>query len=163
LDITVSDYFVITVHRPENTDNIENLRSIIGALKRLERKVVFPVHPRTEKYFKKYGFWEKIPSNVIVTKPLGYPDMLHLMNNADKIITDSGGVQKEAYMPGKPCITLRENTEWVETVDAGWNVLVGADEDKIVEAVDHFEFSNSRIPLYGENASKKIVEIINTA
>jgi len=161
LDLNVNEYFVITVHRPGNTDNKENLRSIIEALKRLERKVVFPVHPRTEKYLKEYGFWEKMPSNVIMIKPLGYPDMLHLMNNADKILTDSGGIQKEACMLGKPCITLRDNTEWVETVDAGWNVLVGADMEKIVDAVNHFKFSKSRIPLYGENASKKIVEIID--
>ncbi len=160
LDLTVNEYFVITVHRPGNTDNKENLRRIIEALKRLERKVIFPVHPRTEKYLKEYGFWEKMPSNVIMIKPLGYLDMLHLMNNAEKILTDSGGVQKEAYMLGKPCITLRENTEWVETVDAGWNVLVGADEEKIVDAVDHFKFSKSRIPLYGENVCKKIVDII---
>ncbi|MCG2736017.1 MAG: UDP-N-acetylglucosamine 2-epimerase (non-hydrolyzing) [Candidatus Methanoperedenaceae archaeon] len=161
LDLKVNEYFVITVHRPGNTDNKENLRSIIEALKRLEGKVVFPVHPRTEKYLKEYGFWEKMPSNVIMIKPLGYLDMLHLMNNADKILTDSGGIQKEAYMLGKPCITLRENTEWVETVDAGWNVLVGADEEMIVDAVNHFDFSKRRIPLYGENVCKKIVEIIN--
>ena len=161
LDLNVNEYFVITVHRPGNTDNKENLRSIIEALKRFERKVVFPVHPRTEKYLKEYGFWEKMPSNVIVTKPLGYLDMLHLMNNAEKILTDSGGIQKEAYMLGKPCITLRENTEWVETVDAGWNVLVGADMEKIVKAVEDQRVPDGRPLLYGENVCEKIAGIIN--
>lgn len=162
LGLNVNEYYVITVHRPANTDYKENMKSIIEALRMLKMKVVFPVHPRTEKYLKEYGFWEKMPSNVILIKPLGYLDMLHLMNNAQKILTDSGGIQKEAYMLGKSCITLRENTEWVETVDAGGNVLVGADMEKIVDAVNHFKFSKSRIVLYGENVSRKIVEIINS-
>ena len=114
LDLKVSEYFVLTVHRPGNTNNKENMRSIIEAMKRLKSKVVFPVHPRTEKYLKEYGFWDKMPSNVIAIKPLGYLDMLKLINNAGKILTDSGGIQKEAYMLGKPCITLRENTEWMK-------------------------------------------------
>jgi UDP-N-acetylglucosamine 2-epimerase (non-hydrolysing) len=161
LDLNVNEYFVITVHRPGNTDNKDNLRSIIEALKTLKRKVVFPVHPRTEKYLKEYGFWEKMPSNVIMIKPLGYLDMLHLMNNADKILTDSGGIQKEAYMLGKPCITLRENTEWVETVDAGWNVLVGADMEKIMKAVVDQRVPDGRPLLYGENVCEQIAGIIN--
>lgn len=162
LNLNVGEYFVLTVHRSGNTDNKENMRGIIDALERIKSKVVFPVHPRTEKYLKEYGFWDKMPSNVIAIKPLGYLDVLKLMNNAGKILTDSGGIQKEAYMFGKPCITLRENTEWNETVDLGWNVLVGTDMDKIVGAVENFKFSENRIPLYGENVSEKIVEIINS-
>ena len=78
---------------------------------------------------------ERLPANIIVTEPLGYLDMLKLMRHASKILTDSGGIQKEAYLLGVPCITLRENTEWVETVEEGWNVLVGADYDKIVNTI----------------------------
>lgn len=162
LKLNINDYFVVTIHRPGNTDNKENLRNIIEALERLGIKIVFPVHPRTEKYLKEYGFWENMPPNVIVTKPLGYLDMLHLMNNANKILTDSGGIQKEAYMLGKPCVTLRKNTEWTETVDAGWNVLVGANTEKIVDAANSFKVPNKRIPFYGENVCEKIAKIINS-
>lgn len=161
LNIGVNEYIVTTIHRPSNTDNKENLKNIMEALERLNMKVVFPVHSRTEKYLKEYGYWEKIPSNIIIINPLGYLDMLQLMSNACKILTDSGGIQKEAYMLGKPCITLRESTEWVETIDSGWNVLVGANTEKIVEAVNGFEVPSTRIPLYGEDVCKKIAEIIN--
>jgi UDP-GlcNAc3NAcA epimerase len=104
------------------TDSIDNMRSIIEALGDSGMPVVFPVHPRTEKFLQEYGLLERMPGNVRLIKPLGYPDMLMLMANARKILTDSGGIQKEAYMLGVPCVTLRENTEWMETLEGGWNV-----------------------------------------
>ncbi|HDM76663.1 MAG TPA: UDP-N-acetylglucosamine 2-epimerase (non-hydrolyzing), partial [Deltaproteobacteria bacterium] len=123
LDLKSKDYFLATVHRAENTDNPERLRSIVEALCEIEN-LVFPCHPRTEKFLRKYGLWEKVEKSITVIKPVGYLDMLVLEKNARKVITDSGGVQKEAYIFKVPCVTLRETTEWVETVEDGWNVLV---------------------------------------
>lgn len=109
LELEERKYLVTTVHRPGNTDSIDNMRSIIEALGESGMPVVFPVHPRTEKFLQEYGLL--MPANVRLIKPLGYLDMLMLMANARKILTDSGGVLKEAYMLGVPCITLRENTD----------------------------------------------------
>jgi UDP-N-acetylglucosamine 2-epimerase (non-hydrolysing) len=108
---------------------------IIEALGEAGRIAVFPVHPRTEKYLVEYRLPERMPGNEKVVPPIGYLDMLMLMNRAEKILTDFGGIQKEAYILRVPCITLRENTEWLETLEGGWNVLVGADRDKIIRAV----------------------------
>ena len=138
----------MTVHRPSNTDNKKHMQSILSALDRSGKTVVFPVHPRTQKYLKEYGLWDWMPKNIICVDPLGYLDMLNLLSKADKVLTDSGGVQKEAYLSGIPCITLRENTEWVETVEDGWNVLVGADEEKIYSALSDFLPSSSQRDLF---------------
>jgi len=103
-----------------------------------------------------------VPENVIATTPLGYLDMLHAMACAGKVLTDSGGVQKEAYLLGVPCITLRDTTEWVETVRDGWNVLAGADREKIVDAVRHFSPGRERSMPFGEvGASGRIAAIIS--
>ncbi len=148
------DYLAVTVHRPSNTDSRESMAAILGALGEAGRPVVFPVHPRTRKFLGEYGLLGKIPGNVILTEPLGYLDMIRLMAHAEKILTDSGGIQKEAYLLGVPCITLRENTEWVETVESGWNVLVGAKRDRILDAVRHFSPLARQKNLFGEgNAS----------
>jgi len=128
-------YLAVTIHRPGNTDNKQHMANIINALGESGEDVVFPAHPRTVKYLKNNGLLNNIPSNVKIIEPLGYLDMLLLMGSADKIITDSGGVQKEAYMLKVPCITLRDNTEWVETIETGWNVLVGASKERILEAI----------------------------
>ncbi|MCZ7381959.1 MAG: UDP-N-acetylglucosamine 2-epimerase (non-hydrolyzing) [Candidatus Methanoperedens sp.] len=153
------EYLVITVHRPSNTDSRENMTNIIEALGESGLPVVFPVHPRTEKYLKEYGLI--MPGNVKLVKPLGYLDMLRLMANAGKILTDSGGIQKEAYMLGVPCITLRENTEWAETLEEGWNVLVGADKRKIIEAVlGKWSISTQRKIFGSKKASKRIMKIL---
>jgi len=155
------EYLVITVHRPSNTDSPENMTAILGALAEAGRPVVFPVHPRTRKCLSEYGLLAGMPENVRVVEPLGYLDMLRLMAHAKKILTDSGGVQKEAYLLGVPCITLRENTEWVETVEAGWNVLVGAGRERIVDAVRHFSPGSRQKSVFGNgNASLLIKEIL---
>ncbi|KAF5084141.1 UDP-2,3-diacetamido-2,3-dideoxy-D-glucuronate 2-epimerase [anaerobic digester metagenome] len=154
-------YLAVTVHRPSNTDDRENLAAILGALGEAERPVVFPVHPRTRKCLAGYGLLTKMPENVRLIEPLGYLDMLRLIGHAEKILTDSGGIQKEAYMLGVPCITLRENTEWVETVEAGWNVLVGAGREKIVDAIRHFSPGSRQMGVFGNgNASVLIGEIL---
>lgn len=135
------EYYLVTVHRAENTDDAERLKNIVSSLCELDN-VVFPCHPRTEKRLKELGLWEKLRRSVNVIKPVGYLDMLVLEKNARKIITDSGGVQKEAYILKVPCITLRNETEWIETVEDGWNVIVGADKEKILKAVKEFEPRN---------------------
>lgn len=161
LELEYGKYLVITVHRPGNTDSKENMSNIIGALEESGKRVVFPVHPRTGKFLREYGMWDNMPANVVVIEPVGYIDMLKLMSGAGKILTDSGGMQKEAYVLGVPCITLRENTEWVETLDGGWNVLVGADKGRIIKALNKFELESKQKYMFGiGDASKRIKEII---
>ncbi|MCK9298376.1 MAG: UDP-N-acetylglucosamine 2-epimerase (non-hydrolyzing) [Methanoculleus sp.] len=155
-------YLVVTVHRPSNTDSQENMVAILGALGEAGNPVVFPVHPRTRKCLGEHGLLAEMPENTIrAVEPLGYLDMIRLMAHAEKILTDSGGVQKEAYMLGVPCITLRENTEWVETVEAGWNVLVGAEREKIADAIHSFSPASRQEGLFGSgDASVRIREIL---
>lgn len=161
LGLTSKEYMVATVHRPSNTDSLENLSSIVKALSTTSWPIVFPVHPRTEKCLKQYSLWEKLDNNVKIIPPAGYLEMLKLMAHARKILTDSGGVQKEAYMLGVPCITLRENTEWIETVEGGWNVLVGANYEKIKGAILNFEGAELKGDIFGTgHACVNICEIL---
>ncbi len=161
LGLEKQKYLVTTVHRPGNTDRIDNMRSIIEALSDSGMSVVFPVHPRTEKFLHEYGLIERMPGNVKLIKPLGYLDMLMLMANARKILTDSGGIQKEAYMLGVPCITLRENTEWVETLERGWNVLVGADKGEIIKAISDLAPMGTQRNIFGNSsASERILDVL---
>ncbi|MDG6244976.1 MAG: UDP-N-acetylglucosamine 2-epimerase (non-hydrolyzing) [Methanolobus sp.] len=162
LNLVPKEFMVATVHRPSNTDSIDNLTSIVKAFIDVDETIVFPVHPRTEKYLKEYALWDKLCQHVKVIHPLGYLDMLKLMSNAKKILTDSGGVQKEAYMLAVPCVTMRENTEWVETVQDGWNVLTGADHEKIVSAIEVFRASKVRNEIFGSGkVSIKICDLLN--
>lgn len=164
LKLKGNDYLLATIHRASNTDSKKNLENIMNAFLKIDKKIVLPVHPRTMKYFEKYGLLGKIhdSKNIILIDPVGYLDFLNLERNASKILTDSGGVQKEAYFLKIPCITLRENTEWVETVDDGWNTLVGANTGKIVEAANNFEPDREQRNVFGDgNASRKIVEMID--
>ena len=130
VDLPATGYFLATVHRASNTDDPVALRAIMAAFALLEAPVIFPAHPRTRKKFAEYGIAPA--ANVSVVEPLPYFDMLAALAGARAVLTDSGGVQKEAYILKVPCVTLRENTEWVETLEDGWNVLVGADADRIV-------------------------------
>lgn len=158
LGLESKNYLLVTVHRQSNTDSESNLTNIIEACLEISDRIIFPVHPRTEKYLKTYGVYDKLKEKVLVTKPQGYLDFLKLMNHAKKILTDSGGIQKEAYILGVPCITLRHNTEWVETVEDGWNVLVGVDKKRIVEMAHGFEPRTKRRNVYGESVSVKIAQ-----
>lgn len=153
------EYYLATIHRAENTDDFNRLKSIVDAFCEIEN-LVFPCHPRTEKCLKDSGLWNRLVNSVMVIKPVGYLDMLMLLSNAERILTDSGGMQKEAYILRVPCITLRENTEWVETVEDGWNKLVGVDKEKIVEAVNEPEPEKKQRDVFGSYASGRIVEII---
>jgi len=163
LNLKTKGYIVATVHRAGNTDNKENLLNIINAFIISKEKIVFPVHPRTEKFMKRYGIYDQLKnSSVIATKPLSYMDMIFIEKNAKKILTDSGGIQKEAYFFKVPCITLRNTTEWVETVNDGWNILTGADKSKILKAIMNFNPKGKQNEKYGDgNASRNIVNIIN--
>ncbi|ESU34214.1 UDP-N-acetylglucosamine 2-epimerase [Bacillus sp. 17376] len=153
-------YHLITIHRAENTDNLENMQNILEAFSKIDDVKVWPIHPRTKHKLESYGIkLEEIP-NLKVIDPVGYLDMLTLEASAKKIITDSGGVQKEAYFMKVPCVTVREQTEWVETLEEDANILVGTSVDKILEAV-----SKDVNPMYREifgdgHASEKIVELL---
>lgn len=165
LELRPKEYTLATVHRAENTDNRKNLESIIDAFIESNKLIVFPAHPRTQKYLKTYGLMKKIEkaTNILLIPPVGYLDMLVLEENARKILTDSGGVQKEAYFLKIPCITLRDRTEWVETVEDGWNILVGADKKEIVRAIEEFEPTGETYSYrFGKgDAHKKITEILS--
>ncbi len=164
LEIEKDGYSVATVHRANNTNNKGSLTNIVNAFVGTDEKIVFPVHPRTKKYLKKYNLFDKLEtsSNVIVISPISYLDMLMLERHARKIITDSGGMEKEAYFLKKPCITLKESTCWVETVSDGWNKLVGTDTKKIINAIDNFSPKTAQNNYYGNgNASRKIKMIFD--
>lgn len=160
LGVQPRGYLLVTLHRPYNTDVPENLGKILGALADTGETVVFPVHPRTRsKIGALNGAWGAIADNVKMIEPVGYLDMLMLEQHARMILTDSGGMQKEAYFSGVPCVTLRPETEWVETVNAGWNVLAGAEPDRIVGAVTRHEWPTGTPPqVFGDGrAAQKIV------
>jgi UDP-N-acetylglucosamine 2-epimerase len=160
LGIEPHGYSMVTVHRPENTDRAEHLRSIMAALGALQEQFIFPCHPRTARCMAAIGLDEAVPPNVRIIPPVGFLDMLTLEHNARVILTDSGGIQKEAYLLGVPCITLRKNTEWMETVESGSNVLTGADTAAIIRAVRNPPRPNGRPALARVGASRRITEII---
>lgn len=147
-------YLLATVHRAVNTDHPENLIQILKALAALEEKVIFPLHPRTRQKIIEYGFSNQLSSHICFIEPVGYLDMLVLEKNARLILTDSGGVQKEAFIFGVPCLTLRAETEWVETVTSGWNLLVGTETSRILKGVHH-SFPDHGAPprLFGDGHS----------
>ncbi len=164
LGLKPKGYLLTTIHRAENTDNPENLESILAAFSQLEQPLVLPLHPRTRKRITQLDLMGLLEndSNLKVIDPVSYLDMLVLEKNAEKILTDSGGIQKEAYWLKVPCITLRRETEWPETVETGWNKLVGADTEAILCFADEQFFEeNQQIDLYGDgNASERILEIL---
>ncbi len=157
----IEDFFLITLHRAENTDNCNRLTSIVDALNSLEGKTgILPLHPRTKKMLEKWGL--SLNDHIEVIEPVGYLDMIRLESSCEFILTDSGGVQKEAYFFNKPCITLRDQTEWIETVNAGCNILVGAEKEKIIEAINNFPKEDKKfLNLYGDgDTGKKIMELL---
>lgn len=154
-------YALATVHRAANTDNPKCMKAILDGLGSLPTKVIFPAHPRTRKMIRESDL--SVSTNVVMIEPVSHFDVLVLQENADCILTDSGGMQKEAYLLGVRCITLREETEWVETVDSGWNKLVGVDAKAIQNTFDTWHPSGARPVLYGNgNAAGEICQILNT-
>ena len=156
-DLT-SDYILSTIHRAENTDDVNRLRSIIESLNKINEtfQVVLPLHPRTKKIIEE----NSIKINFKIIEPVGYLEMVWLIDNSSLVMTDSGGLQKEAFFFKKPCITLRDETEWVELINNNFNILVGADNKRIINAFENHIFNEDfTLNLYGGgNASKKIVK-----
>ena len=161
LKLKQKEYILLTLHRPYNVDNIHKLQNIFSALKQTKKIIVLPVHPRSRKMIESTN--TIIPENISIIEPLGYLDFIFLQKHSEKIITDSGGIQKEAYLNGIPCITIRPETEWIETVKAGWNVLVGDKKDQLIENCLHFKPSHNRPRYFGDgNSSKKIISILES-
>lgn len=161
--LEAKNYHLITIHRAENTDDLQNMKNILEAFSQIEETKVWPIHPRTKNKLLSYGLQlDKIP-NLKVIEPVGYLDMLTLEANAKKIITDSGGVQKEAYFMNVPCVTVREQTEWVETLEGDANILTGTDTSKILQAVQK-QVKPDYKKVFGDGkASEKIVQLITKA
>ncbi len=159
LSLEGSSFILVTLHRPANVDDLRSLASILAALSQLEERVVFPVHPRARSSLIDMGYTPA--PNLTLVDPVGYLDMLLLEMNARRIVTDSGGVQKEAYILGVPCVTCRPETEWTETVDSGWNTLAGGDPEEILDAVLRTPPSGERPPVFGDGrAAERIAELL---
>ncbi len=160
LELVSVNYSLVTVHRAANTDDPSRLTNIVKALSQVGEIVVFPVHPRTRGALQKLDV--QFGDNVLLIEPVGYYDMLVLEENARIIATDSGGVQREAYFLSKPCLTLREETEWTETVRVGWNKLVGVNEEKILSEWKNFMPPVEQPPIFGDGtAGEKIANILS--
>ena len=158
-EIQKSGFVLVTIHRAENTDDDKKLSEIINALNRLPINIILPLHPRTRKIIADRAY--KLNSNIKLIEPVGYFEMLELEQNCDLILTDSGGVQKEAYFMRKPCITLRDQTEWVETVESGWNVLAGTSSKSILDNFNNYIKPLSSPDYFGNgNAGDEILNIL---
>lgn len=157
--LKIDDNFILcTIHRAENTDDEKRLRDIFEALEEiaLEKQIILPLHPRTKKMIENLGL--KL-ENLTIIEPIGYLEMVWLIDNCMLVMTDSGGLQKEAFFFHKPCITLRDETEWVELVEHNFNILVGADKEKILDTYQRHQFNQDfNLDFYGMGkASEKIV------
>jgi UDP-N-acetylglucosamine 2-epimerase len=162
LGLREKQFLLATIHRAENSDSPDRLSRVMSALGQIGEVVLVPLHPRTKKALASLSL--RLADTVRLIEPLGYLDMLRLQSAARIVLTDSGGVQKEACWLGVPCVTLREQTEWVETVRAGWNVLAGTDPERITAAVRSLRPSGAPPSLYGDgHAAERIVEVLRAA
>jgi UDP-N-acetylglucosamine 2-epimerase len=167
LSLKSRSYLLLTMHRAENTSSEDYFIQLLNAFESLlDKTIVFPMHPRTKKMFKTFGLLDRLLkcSNVRTLLPVGYIDFIALLQNASKVVTDSGGIQKEAYLLKVPCITMRNNTEWVETIKGRWNVLTGVDSKKIVEAVRRpYPSSKYSRSVFGNGRTSQIInELISS-
>jgi UDP-GlcNAc3NAcA epimerase len=156
------DYLVLTAHRAGNVDQAERLRSLLVVLEALPKPVIFPLHPRTRARMDAMGMLGRVQAigGLTLTEPLGYVEFAALVHGARAVVTDSGGVQKEAYLAEVPCVTLRANTEWVETVQSGWNTLVDLDAERALTALQRARPSEHP-ELYGDGkAAERCVRAI---
>ena len=159
--INENDFILMTIHRAENTDDPVRLKSIVNAVNCLtSRKFIFPAHPRTKKILEQQNL--SFASHVKMIEPVGYLEMIAYEASCSAVLTDSGGVQKEAFFFKKPCITIRDSTEWVELVDSGWNTLSGADAQKIIYTVNNIHIPDNHPSLYGDGkCAEMICSILN--
>ena len=157
----VNEWYLSTIHRAENTDSINKVREILNAFEKLDAPVIFPVHPRTKGLVKTLKERHRY-KNILFIEPVGYLDMLYFVKNAKKVITDSGGLQKETYILGTPCITVRDQTEWVETLVGNHNILAKPVAEDIVDKVMNTTIDyDKKESYYGAgNAAEKICELI---
>jgi len=153
------EYNLLTLHRNYNVDDPAILEHLLNGLGQLEEKVIFPVHPRTRKMLPASY---RLPGNIEMVEPQGYLDFIVLENYAKRILTDSGGIQKEAYILRKPCITLRTETEWVETVEEKWNLLINPTDDGIASKINNFSPPAEQNEVFGNNVTDKMIDIINS-
>ena len=164
LAITSKNYYLATIHRAETTDQPEQLANILRAFAQIEKPIILPLHPRTRKVIEASERLTELvreARTLHIIESVSYMDMLVLEKHAAAILTDSGGVQKEAYFHRTPCITMRQETEWTETINTGWNTLVGTDADKILQAVAHTAIPDTEISEYGTGkAALTIIDIL---
>ncbi len=161
-DIEAGEYLLLTAHRAGNVDDPRRLQMFVDVVAALPGRVIFPVHPRTRARLRETGLLERLQAleGVTLYEPLGYVRFSALVQNARAVLTDSGGVQKEAYLAGVPCITLRSNTEWVETVQSGWNTLVDLDIERVLSALAR-PIPQNHPQLYGDGkAAERCVAAI---
>lgn len=151
-------YNLLTLHRDYNVDDKSILEGILSQLGKLDEQIIFPIHPRTKKMLSSSY---QLPANIQLSDPIGYLDFIALENSAKRIITDSGGIQKEAYILKKPCITLRMETEWVETVKEKWNLLLSPTDQQIALKISSFKTPKEQAMIFGEDVTTKMLNIIN--
>lgn len=150
------EYNLLTLHRKENVDDPDVLRRVLDAIGKTTQSTIFLVHPRTAKMLSQFQI--KVPSRILLVEPVGYLDMLRLIQNCSLVLTDSGGLQKEAYFLGRPCITLRDETEWTELLDIGANTLVGTDSIRIAEALEAMKrLDGVQSGVYGEGQAAEAI------
>jgi UDP-GlcNAc3NAcA epimerase len=157
--LKAGQYFLSTIHREATTSSATELIALLDVLGRLDAPVILPMHPRTQACLNQVGFKPTAAGGLRIVDPVGYLEMVQLLLNARKVITDSGGLQKEAYWAGVPCITLMNETTWTETIDAGWNVLVGTDGPRIRAEAQTARPTTGRPEIYGApGAAARLVE-----
>ena len=162
IPVTEEEFILSTIHRVGNTDSPAKLKAITEALSNASLPVVLPIHPRTEKRLQEYDLWDQTTDAIEVIDPVGYIDFVQLLDSAERVATDSGGVQKEAFYLDTPCVTMRNETEWTETVECGWNILVGADRGAIRKALRTDEWPNTKkSPYGGGRAAKQVAEVLS--
>lgn len=162
-ELEKNEYVLGTIHRAENTNNPDKLKAILKSFAELDKEVFLPLHPRTNKLIKEYGFDEivKTSNNIRIVDPISYLEMLLVEKNAYAIVTDSGGVQKEAYFAQVPCLTLRDQTEWTETIDLGWNKLIDPLNDNLADELKTIRPGQEIFDAYGNGqAADKIINKI---